>query len=88
MNCALSTAPTLYIVFVWPPNFTMFISIERKTRRFVYLSSRDQPDLLPRHCTWRGVKDTGAGGVNLGDENRGQQAKGACWALNTFLFIR
>jgi len=60
MNCALSTAPTLYIVFVWPPNFTMFISIERKTPRFVYLSSRDQPDLPPRHRTWRGVKHAGA----------------------------
>jgi hypothetical protein len=47
MHCALNTAPTLYIVFVWPPNFTMLISIERKMRRFVYLSSRGQPVLLP-----------------------------------------
>ncbi len=48
MNCALSTAPTLYIVFVWPPNFTMFISIERKTPRFAYLCSWGQPNLLSK----------------------------------------
>ena len=47
MNCALSTAPTLYIVFVWPPNFTMFISIERRTWRFVYLSSPVSLTYLP-----------------------------------------